>query len=167
MTIEGSRLTPAQAEQRITHSVRAIVELARPRSDAELQREPDDSWSAARVLAHVGEMLPYWARQAREVAGRDGPGAPFGRTHDDRERIGAVGRHANDPKDRLLQAIESAEREALAALHEIGADRWSRTATHARRGEMSVTQIVQQFLVDHLEEHRAQLAHALSSEVAS
>ena len=138
--------------------VQAITALVRPWSDTELRRDPADGWSGTRILAHVAEVLPYWARQAAHVAGGEERVVPFGRTHEDRERIAAVERHAGDTKDELLAAIAKGEREAVLALHAISGDRWERTGTHARRGEMSVTQIVQQFLLDHLEEHRAQLA---------
>jgi hypothetical protein len=162
VTTKQHRLTPAELAARINELIQATTALARPWSDAELRRDPADGWSGTRILAHVAEVLPYWARQAARVAGREERAAPFGRTHEDPDRIAAVERHAGDTKEELLAAIAEGEREAWLSLHSIPGDRWERTGTHARRGEMSVTQIVQQFLLDHLEEHRAQLAAILS-----
>jgi hypothetical protein len=113
------------------------------------------------VLAHVAEFLPYWAEQALAVAGRDSDGQPFGRTHTDPERLGAVDRHAGDPLPDLASAARHAA--AAATLARIPPARWERTGTHARRGEMSVRAIVDAFLVTHLDEHLAQAEEALGA----
>lgn len=126
-----------------------------------LYREPGPGqWSVMKILAHVAELLPYWARQARDVATRGGDGQPFGRTHDDAERIAAVEEHAAATLEQATLMIRSALAEATAMLRAIPAG-WTRTALHARRGEMTVAQIVDQFLVQHLEEHEQQLEGVL------
>ena len=118
-------------------------------------------WSAMQVLAHVAEAVPYWARQARMVASRSEDDLPFGRTHDDTDRIAAVERHAHDPLDEVLPRLRTGLAEAVATLRAIPAEGWSRVGRHARRGEMTVQQIVDQFLVSHVEEHALQIEAAL------
>jgi uncharacterized damage-inducible protein DinB len=127
-----------------------------------LYREPaEGEWSAMATLAHVAEVLPYWARQAREVAARDRNGQPFGRTHEDPDRIAAVERHAHDRLDEVLPRLSAGLREATATLRAIPPEGWARTARHARRGEMTVEQAVDGFLVAHVEEHAEQIEATL------
>ena len=139
-----------------------LASLAPAEVDERYAAPAADSWSAIEVLAHVVEFIPYWADQAAAVAARTDDGErPFGRTHDDPVRIAAVREHARDRYETLASRLgEVAERSAstLRAIHPAG---WSRTAVHARRGSMSVEQIVRQFLLDHLAEHTAQAAAAV------
>lgn len=114
-------------------------------------------WSIVQVLAHVAELLPYWSHQARAVAGRLFDDQPFGRTHDDPDRIAAVEAHAHDDVGAILPRIRAALTEAAADVRAIPAAAWRRTGRHARRGEMTVEQLVDQFLVEHLEEHTQQV----------
>ena len=120
-----------------------------------------DAWSAAEILAHLVEMLPYWAEQAHAVAARSQDGEPFGRTHDDPERIAAVRDHARDDLRNLAAGVRASLDRATAVLRAIPDADWQRTGRHARRGEMSVTQVVEQFLVEHAEEHAQQLEAVL------
>ncbi len=156
--------TQTGAEQRLQHldsTVRALLDETRGLSADALYAEQDGEWSVMKVLAHTAELLPYWARQAEEVAARPQNDQPFGRTHEDPDRIGAVEGHA---RDRLEDAVASLERgldEALRRLRGIPAEGWSRTAHHARRGEMTVEQIVDAFLVEHMDEHLAQARRAV------
>ena len=118
-------------------------------------------WPVMSTLAHVVELMPYWARQAREVAARPRNGEPFGRTHDDPDRIGAVEQHGRDSLGAALERIRQALDETVRTLRAIPAEGWSRTARHANRGEMSVEAIVDQFLVSHVEEHLGQAREAI------
>ena len=131
-------------------------------AEARYETPATEAWSAIEVLAHVAEFVPYWADQAAQVAGRDDAGdRPFGRTHDDPARIAAVRDHARDPYESLARRLEEVTASAAATLRAIPADAWARTAVHARRGTMSVEQIVRQFLLDHLVEHTEQAAAAV------
>lgn len=110
-------------------------------------------WSAMMILAHVAELVPYWARQAADVASRTEMNLPFGRTHDDPDRIAAVDNHAADTLDMVVPRIRQGTHEAVRLLRAIPPEKWRNTARHARRGEMTIEQIVDQFLLDHLVEH--------------
>jgi hypothetical protein len=118
----------------------------------------DDTWSASQILAHLVEMLPYWAEQARMVSARQHDGEPFGRTHADPQRIAAVERGAHGDARALIPLVRAALERANDSIRAIADADWQRTARHANRGEMSVEQIVDHFLLDHAEEHAQQLA---------
>jgi uncharacterized damage-inducible protein DinB len=149
---------------RIETSVQQLIDSAEALPSQVLYAEPEPSeWPVMSILAHVVELMPYWARQALEVSGRSADSQPFGRTHDDPDRIGAVQQHARDSLDSMLPRVRSACSEAVELLRQIPPERWTRTARHANRGDMTVEQIVDQFLVTHVEEHLAQARAAIAA----
>lgn len=151
--------------ERLESAVAELLVRVDGMTEEQLQREPGtDDWSASEVLAHVGEYLAYWARQASEVARRNENGKPFGRTHDDPVRTAAVEEHAHDKLAEARGRIERGLAEAATLLRAIPDGSWStRSATHARRGEMTIEQIVDQFILEHTDEHLAQAEKALAA----
>ena len=144
--------------RRLEAAVEPVIRRVEALDEEWLYREPGpDDWSVMEVLAHLAELLPYWARQARDVATRERGDEPFGRTHEDPDRIAAVEGHARDPLEAVLPRIRAGLAEATSTLRALPPDRWARTARHARRGQMTVEQIVDQFLVAHAEEHAEQI----------
>jgi hypothetical protein len=116
-----------------------------------------ERWDAGQVLAHVAEMLPYWVREAEKVAA--GPdGVAFGRVKTDPERIAAIERDRRDDPLRLLARIDQGVAAVLALLARLDDAALGRAGTHQKLGRMTVGQIVEDFLVGHLEEHADQLA---------
>jgi hypothetical protein len=73
-----------------TAVVSILAEADRLRPEDAYTSPGADTWSAAEILAHLVEILPYWAEQARTVAARSEDGAPFCRTYDDPDRLAAV-----------------------------------------------------------------------------
>jgi uncharacterized damage-inducible protein DinB len=149
---------------RIETAVQQLTDTAQALPSNVLYAEPEpNEWPVMSILAHVVELMPYWARQALEVSGRSENGQPFGRTHDDPDRIGAVQQHGRDSLDSMLPRVQTACSQAVDLLRQIPEDRWTRTARHANRGDMTVEQIVDQFLVNHVEEHLSQARAAISA----
>jgi uncharacterized damage-inducible protein DinB len=153
-------VTAEERIQRIELSVHQLIqEIERLPADV-LYREPrPGEWPVMSTLAHLSELLPYWAHQAEAVAGM--PGRPFGRTHDDPQRIGAVVEHGHDSLEAIAGRIRAGLRECLATLRALPADAWTKTGQHASRGPMRVEEIVDAFLVSHAEEHAAQVQATL------
>jgi len=116
-----------------------------------------ERWDAGQVLAHVAEMLPYWVGEAEKVAA--GPdGVAFGRVKTDPERIAAIERDRRDDPLRLLARIDQGVAGVLALLGRLDAAALGRAGSHQKLGRMTVAQIMEDFLVGHLEEHADQLA---------
>ncbi|HZD01291.1 MAG TPA: DinB family protein [Actinomycetes bacterium] len=118
--------------------------------------ETGEVWDRGQVLAHVAEILPYWARQA-ELVVEWGDGVPFGRVKSDPERIAVIERDRHDDPARLLERMDWELREVLVLLDRLDDEALARTGRHERLGEMRVAEIIDRFLVEHLEEHADQL----------
>ena len=125
--------------------------------DALTDPDPDsgERWDRGQVLAHVAEMLPYWAHQAELVA--TGRQTQFGRVRSDPDRVAAIERDRREDPRRLLARVDEGVAAVLALLERLDAEALARTGRHQTLGEMTVAQLVDRFLVDHLEEHADQL----------
>jgi DinB superfamily len=149
---------PAGREERLLAAagrIRASA-LARP-DDALTDPDPDsgERWDRGQVLAHVAEMLPYWARQAELIA--TGRQVEFGRVKSDPDRIGAIERDRRQDPQRLLSRIDEGVAVVLALLERLDARALAATGRHQTLGEMTVAAIIDRFAVAHLEEHADQL----------
>lgn len=116
-----------------------------------------ERWEAGQVWAHLGEFIPYWIEQVGIVLAAPDDGAPFGRTKADEARIAAIERDRATPVAELHARLDgdcAVLREFVAGL--TGAE-WQRHGTHPTLGRMGMVEIVERFLVGHLEEHAAQL----------
>ena len=128
--------------------------------------EPEASWGPREVLAHTAEMLPYWLGEyERVVEGGLGRGerVRFGRVSTDQLRVGILERDRSLPLrelfDRIDDGIARWERRLAAA----SADETLSTGLHARLGEMTAADMRDRFVIDHLEEHAAQLEGLLAA----
>jgi hypothetical protein len=120
--------------------------------------EPEADWGPREVLAHVNEMLPYWATQIRLVlAGDPVEATAFGRVSTDPERIGRIAADreltVGDLLDRIAVGLALAE-DLLADLTPAHLERRGR---HATRGDLTVADAADRFVVTHLAEHVEQL----------
>jgi hypothetical protein len=110
------------------------------------------------VWAHLAEFVGYWHRQLADVVSTfDGAPVPFGRTKYDAARKDAiaVGRHRAvadlaAETDREIGALE----DYLTKLDDAA---WAAQGLHPTRGVLDVPEIVDRFVISHLDEHAAQL----------
>ena len=138
-----------------------------PLSDA-YGTEPEADWGPREVLAHVNEMLPYWATQLRLiVAGDPAEATPFGRISTDPTRIGRIAADrelaVGDLLDRIAAGLAIVE-DVLAGLSPADLER---RGVHSTRGELTVGESAQRFLVSHIAEHVEQLQAILVRRAAS
>jgi DinB family protein len=120
--------------------------------------ESGERWDRGQVLAHVAEILPYWTHQAELVLEQGGGGAAFGRVKTDPDRIAAIERSRGEDTAELLARMDQGLRGVFALLARLDDQQLAEIGTHERLGEMTVAQIIDRFLVEHLEEHADQLA---------
>jgi uncharacterized damage-inducible protein DinB len=116
-------------------------------------------WPVMSTLAHVAEMLPYWAHQAERIA--QAPGEPFGRLHDDPGRLGAIEQHGHDAAEVVRDGLQASLAEAVQTLRALPETALTSSGEHPRRGPMQVHELIDAFMVEHVEEHVQQIDAAL------
>ncbi len=121
-----------------------------------------ERWERGQVFAHLAEFPTYWVGQIRailaaRVAGEPEP-IPFGRMKTDPGRLGPIEARRDEDPLGLLRDVDSGIGAASGLCRSLTRPTTGRRAACIRRlGSMTVAQIVARFLVDHLEEHAAQL----------
>lgn len=158
-----------ELQERLAAAEQRLSALA----DAELPglTEPDpgetERWDAGQVWAHLGEFPTYWLGQILRVidgaaAGQPQP-IPFGRVKTDPGRIEAIERDRREAPRALLERVSTGIRRTRTQLDGFSLDELDVHGLHPTRGEISVAQIIERFVVEHLEEHAAQLELLASS----
>ena len=124
--------------------------------------EPDEStgerWDVGQAWAHLAEFPSFWLDQIRRVLERSLPEpVSFGRVKSDPGRIEAIEGGRARPIRELHAEMERGLDDVRAYLGSLDDASWEARGTHPTRGEMRVAEIVERFIVTHLEEHVAQL----------
>jgi hypothetical protein len=163
----------ADVADRLGSATRAIVDME-PKIEAlgpwpladHFGTEPEASWGPPELLAHVGEMLPYWLGEIERIV-ETAPAAdpvPFGRVSDDPVRLAIIGRDRTVPLHELLARVSADGRRVAARLREIDrGETAGRIGLHPRLGEMTLPDIGQRFLALHAAEHVLQLRDILDA----
>ncbi len=128
--------------------------------------EPEASWGPREVLAHTAEMLPYWLGEyERLVDGGRGPGdgVRFGRLSTDVLRVGILERDRSLPLRELFDRIDDGIARWERRLAGGPAAEGSAVGIHPRLGEMTADALRDRFVIDHLDEHVAQLEDLLAT----
>jgi hypothetical protein len=143
-------------------TLRPAVERGRPWPLAEhFGTEPEARWGPPEVLAHTAEMLPFWLGEIERILDAPEDHVPFGRVADDPLRLATIERDRSLPVAELFDRIARAVERYEGRLPRMTPAELGRTGLHPRRGEMSITAILDAFVVGHLEEHVTQLRTAL------
>jgi hypothetical protein len=124
--------------------------------------EPDpptgERWEAGQVWAHVAEFVPYWMAQMKGVFDRyDGAPVTFGRIKTDPDRLEAIERDRRDAIPALYERTRSAIGDLREWLPTLGEDAWAARGVTPRMRELGTEEMLEEFLVGHLEEHADQL----------
>jgi uncharacterized damage-inducible protein DinB len=143
----AERLVAAHRRLQAHVATLALNKVARPGRSGE--------WSAGEVLAHIPEFLRYWCGQVQLLTDR--PGAGFGRSKDDADRIAWVSERGQLPLGILVGDLSRAMDEVVAIVSSLSDDDLQKSGEHFRRGRMTVGDVVETFLVQHLDEHQLQL----------
>lgn len=151
----------------VQHRLEAHVAAGVPGGLTDPDLGGTERWEAGQVWAHLAEFPPYWGAQIQLVV--DGwtdqdpaPGVArqpvrFGRTKADADRIAAIERDRHADPAALLARV-GREIAALAdQLDALSADEWEAVGKHPTLGDMTMAQVVEDFVVGHLEEHTDQL----------
>jgi len=127
---------------------------------------PESSWGPLEVLAHLGEMLPYWLGEYERIveAHREpGDGVPFGRNTGDIVRQAILDRDRTVPLRELFDRIDVGIGRWVTRLAAAAPGEPALVGLHPRLGEMTAGALVDRMILGHLEEHRAQLETILAA----
>ena len=148
----GARLAAVEA--------RLKSHAAGPAPDGLTEPDPGETerWEAAQVWGHMAEFVPYWLVQLDNVVrGYAGEPVPFGRTKADAARLEGIEAGRRQLISELMARVHDGLEKWTRYLSTLPPDGWQAIGLHGRRGAMDVRAIVETFLLDHLEEHAAQL----------
>ena len=134
---------------------------------------PESEWGPREVLAHVGEMLPFWigeierivdagVDEARAGARTEPPG--FGRLEDDPIRVQVIGRDRTFPGRELLGRIDVEARRVGSRFRSLTEEQAGYLGRHVTRGDLSVADIAERLIVGHVEGHVSQLRDLIAAE---
>lgn len=144
----------ADVERRLAEHAEAPL----PPGLAEPDPGSDERWDAGQVWAHLAEFPDYWLAQARRVVSLPtNEPVPFGRVKTDAARVEAIERDRHRSPASLLARVVASLAEVTAAARELTHQEWRRRGQHPTLGVMTVERIFERFIVEHLEEHAAQL----------
>ena len=123
--------------------------------------EPEASWGPPEILAHVGEMLPYWYGQIESILEGGAAPVPFGRSQEDPARIAAIGRNRTLSSAHLFDRIESGIQPYWWLLPRLSEADVTHVGLHPKRGVMTIPEILDALVIGHAEGHVSQLREAL------
>ena len=115
-----------------------------------------------RNAGHVAELVPFLAQRARQIADGTLGDRPYERTPEESaQRNSAVAEHGRDSLAAMVHRLQSSATDAAAILRQIPDERWGKTA-HYEPGSASqtVSEIVTQRIVEHVQAHTQQAAQA-------
>jgi uncharacterized damage-inducible protein DinB len=122
----------------------------------------ENDWSAAQILAHMVEMIPYWMSHCQTLIAAAGAPPHFGRSLDAPERLAAVAQGTTGNAEELVAQLNDEVKAAALTIRQMSPAERARTGIHVRLGTMTVAEAIEQFIVTHAEEHLAQVRAALS-----
>ncbi len=138
--------------------------LRQPEVDGRLRAaHGENEWSAMQVMGHMAEMIPYWLSHCQRLIAPTAEPPSFGRTLDAPERLAGVEHGARRNPDDLLRLLNDEVQAAAQAIRRMSAAEFGKKGLHLRRGEMTVADVVEVFIVAHAEEHLAQVRAALQA----
>jgi len=119
-----------------------------------LHEAPDGEWSAAQVLAHLGEFPRFFAGELQRW--RDDPTAVVGRTHEHPVRLAAV-ESPTDTLSELMAAMRSAFAELARALNTLSDDEVQAKTENVKYGPEPLSAFFDRYVLDHKAGHLEQL----------
>jgi hypothetical protein len=149
--------------KRLERVYEEVAKLLREPGVASCLRTPParNEWSAMQTLGHMTEMIPYWLNHCRTLIAATGSPPTFGRTHGSAERLAGVAHGATSDADALLGQLHEEVRAAASVIRQLSIMERGKRGISTERGEMTVAEVIESFIVDHAEEHLAQVQIAL------
>ena len=99
-------------------------------------------------LAHVVEIMPYWAHEIENLIAN--PGQNFGRTMQHEGRLQAINEHQRDNLVEIKAALPGSYTRLEEVLDTLKDSDLQLTGHHTRYGEKSLEWFIEEFVTQHL-----------------
>ena len=157
MTTNQDQITVLQEKLRSAHQ--AVMNSIDGVAEAEIRQVPaPGEWTVAQLLAHIAEIQYFWMEKAVLIAQEDDPNITRSDVENDR-RAAAVGDHAGDSLDLLIQSLAAANESAVTATGEIAPENLAILGHRGENNPITVEGVVR-FLAQHVEEHAHQVSES-------
>lgn len=123
---------------------------------ANLYKAPaENEWSIMQNLAHIVEIMPYWANEIEKLVAR--PGQNFGRTQQNEGRLRAIDEHGRDSLEQIKALLPGSYARLQEVLGNLRDSDLELTGVHVRYGEKSLDWFIEEFVTGHLIAHLEQI----------
>jgi hypothetical protein len=117
----------------------------------------EHEWSAMQILGHMIEMIPYWLANCRVLIAATEAPPQFGRSLDSPERLEGPERGATGTPEQIMRQLRDEVYAAMRVIRGMSSVERHKKGVHLSRGEMTVADIIEIFIVSHAEGHLAQV----------
>jgi hypothetical protein len=128
-----------------------------PQSLTDADPDTGEQWAWGQVWAHTAEFPGYWLDQIRAALQSTEELPAFGRVRTDPARVGAIESDRTTPVPELWSRIEPQLDRLAQELKAFAPSDWMLRVSHQTLGVLEMPDILERFLVGHLEEHADQL----------
>lgn len=130
--------------------------------EATLYQVPaENEWTLMQSLAHLVELMPYWADEIAKLV--EQPGQNFGRTMEHEGRLSAIREHGTDKLAQIKAALPGSYTRLEEVLRNLSDSQLELTAHHSKFKERTLEWFVAEFVTNHLDNHLKQLKTALAT----
>ena len=115
------------------------------------------------IAGHLTESIPFWVGNCHLIIASTGDSPPIGRTLEAEERLEGVARGAEREPGELFLLLQEEMEAAISAIQQMSEAERQKKGVHFRRGEMTVAQVIEVFILCHVAEHLQQIQVALKN----
>ncbi|MEM7114815.1 MAG: hypothetical protein AAF614_20435 [Chloroflexota bacterium] len=122
-----------------------------------------EQWDLGQIWAHMVEFIPFWQAQAIKVLDSGSEPVQFGRPLTHEGRVLAIERNRKEETAVLHARLQIHLTNLRHFIQTLSPSDWETAGEHLAMGTMTVAQIVNRFLIGHLESHVQQLTKLLTN----
>jgi len=135
--------------------------LARLEPEKLYKSPAQDEWSIMQNLAHIVEIMPYWAGEIEKLVAK--PGQNFGRTMQQEARLQAIREHGRDSLEQIRAALPGSYGRLEEVLGSLKDSDLRLTGHHVKFGDETLDWFIEEFVTGHLVNHLEQIKGCLGA----
>ena len=120
----------------------------------------ENEWTIMQNLAHIVEIMPYWAGEIEKLVAT--PGQNFGRTAQDERRLAAINERGTDSLEQIKAVLPGSYARLDEVLSSLRDSDLELTGQHIRYGEKPVGWLVEEYVTGHVNGHLEQIKGCLA-----